>query len=94
MALVVTARAQTDIHDALEHYDELDEQLAQRWLLELQGLYENIQAHPGMYRVVHRQVRRVVFRRFPHAVFYRLDGEDQTILRVLHARSDPAQWPT
>lgn len=52
---------------------------------------------PRMYGLVQGEVRRVVFRKFPYALFYILDesGDEPEIivLSCLHERRSPERWP-
>jgi plasmid stabilization system protein ParE len=47
---------------------------------------------PEAYRVVHRDVRRVLLRRFPYELYYRVFGEDLVVIACLHGRRHPARW--
>ncbi len=45
---------------------------------------------PLIYPVIHRSVRRVVLRRFPHLLWFKVSGTLVTILACSHGRRDPA----
>lgn len=48
---------------------------------------------PEMYAMVRGDVRRVVFRRFPYALFYIVDRSEVVVLSCLHERRSPDTWP-
>ena len=49
--------------------------------------------NPALYRKVHGGVRRVVFRRFPYALFYVFDGAEVVVLSCIHESRSPDLWP-
>ncbi|MEZ4493913.1 MAG: type II toxin-antitoxin system RelE/ParE family toxin [Dehalococcoidia bacterium] len=48
---------------------------------------------PFQYQRVHGETRRVVLRRFPHAVYFRAT-EDEVVVLALVGRQDPQGWQT
>jgi plasmid stabilization system protein ParE len=51
-----------------------------------------IQEHPKAFRVVHGEVRRVLLRRFPYALFYRYWEPELLVIAVMHEQRDPRTW--
>jgi plasmid stabilization system protein ParE len=51
-----------------------------------------IQDRPEVFRFVHRDVRRVLLRRFPYAIFYRYRESELLVVAVMHERRDPRRW--
>jgi plasmid stabilization system protein ParE len=51
-----------------------------------------IQDRPEVFRRVHGDVRRVILRRFPYAIFYRSRGAELLVVAVMHERRDPRLW--
>ena len=41
---------------------------------------------------VHREVRRVLVRRFPYGVFFLAEDDRIVVLAIFHAHRDPAVW--
>jgi plasmid stabilization system protein ParE len=41
---------------------------------------------------VFEEVRRAVVRRFPYAVFYKIEPQQVVVLAVFHSRRDPKSW--
>lgn len=48
-------------------------------------------ANPLSFPRVHGEVRRAVLRRFPYAVYFRIQRQDIVVLAV-HGRQHPARW--
>ena len=44
--------------------------------------------HPERHPVYYRGFRRILLRRFPFKVFYRLEPERVVVFRVLHVKRD------
>ena len=61
-----------------------------RAFLDVLGL---VQENPELYRKVRGEVGRVIFRKFPYAVFYVFDGHEVVVLACLHERRSPDMWP-
>ena len=53
-----------------------------------------IQDRPQVFRLVHGNVRRVLLRRFPYAIFYRYREAELLVVAVMHERRDPRRWQT
>ena len=52
-----------------------------------------IAENPELYRRVRGDVRRIILRRFPYAVFYFFDGNEIVVLSCLHEKRSPDRWP-
>ena len=51
-----------------------------------------IEDQPKAFRLVHGDVRRVLLRRFPYAIFYRYRESELFVIAVMHERRDPHRW--
>jgi plasmid stabilization system protein ParE len=51
-----------------------------------------IRDRPHVFRLVHGDVRRVLLRRFPYAIFYRYREAELLVVAVMHERRDPRRW--
>ncbi|WP_062377142.1 type II toxin-antitoxin system RelE/ParE family toxin [Demequina pelophila] len=93
MSVRLTARAARDLADIRDRYREVDDATAARFLESLDGAIERMKMFPNGAPPVEGMpgVRRARVRRFPFGVFYRLEGPDIVVLRVLHTRRDPSQ---
>ena len=50
-----------------------------------------IRRDPRSFPLVHGQIRRLVMKRFPYAVYFREQG-DEILVIALHSRQDPKLW--
>ena len=51
-----------------------------------------IRDQPHAFRRVHGDIRRVILRRFPYAIFYRSREAELLVIAVMHERRDPRRW--
>jgi plasmid stabilization system protein ParE len=81
LPLVINPKAEADLAEAKAWYEgERDEAFGQ------------IHAMPNVCRKVYRDLRRTLVRRFPYAVFYRIDEDQITVVAVYHCKRDPRGW--
>jgi plasmid stabilization system protein ParE len=52
----------------------------------------SIREHPKSFSVVHRDIREAVGRRFPYAIYFRLNERGIRVLSVFHTSRNPAHW--
>ena len=62
------------------------------FLLCVEEVIERIGRTPEMYAVVYQDIRRALTRRFPYALYYRVEGNEVVVVGVLHTRRDPREW--
>jgi plasmid stabilization system protein ParE len=51
---------------------------------------DSLVLHAGIHRI-HYSFHRLLARRFPYAVYYRVNADEATVFRVLDCRRDP-KW--
>jgi plasmid stabilization system protein ParE len=68
--------AAADVEEAYRWYEAQNEGLGDEFLSVFQAALDGLRAEPQAAPQVHRDVRRHLLKRFPHAVFYRVvDGK-------------------
>ena len=90
MGYILTLNAQQDI-DNIANYSLLNhgEERAALYLEELHDKFDHIVLNPSLG--THRtDIREGLYSRFHqlHTIFYRMDGEEITVLRILHQSRD------
>ncbi|MFZ2965185.1 MAG: type II toxin-antitoxin system RelE/ParE family toxin [Rhodoglobus sp.] len=90
MTVRLTEPAFGDLAETREHYRAIGGDLEQRFFDQLDLVVDRLITFPNGAPPVDGfpGVRRARMRQFPYGVFYRLDGDDILILRVLHTRRD------
>lgn len=90
--MIIRPEAEADLANARDWYERQRAGLGAEFLLCVEEVLERIGRTPEMYRVVHHDVRRVLTRRFPYAVYYRIAVNEVVVLGILHTRRDPREW--
>jgi plasmid stabilization system protein ParE len=90
--LLVRPAAAADIEEAYRWYERQQEGLGDEFLTAVDATMNDILAHPRIYPVIYRDLRRALLRRFPYAIFYRLYGETAVAVACMHGRRDPTHW--
>ncbi len=90
--VLISPEAEADIEEAYRWYEEKLGGLGADFLICLEDGMELIRTNPEMYPVVYRNIRRLLIRRFPYAIFYIVSENLITILAVFHGHRDPKEW--
>ena len=81
-----------DVDGIFDWYEDERPGLGQEFLEELRTAYARILTGPFRYQILSSDIRRVLLRRFPYAVFFAVEGNNIVVTRVLHTRRDPHEW--
>jgi len=90
--LVSDPRADLEIEATVHWYEREQSELGVDFLNELRATYDRIVKGPLKYQELRSGIRRALFRRFPYAVYFAIEGHVIVVLAVLHASRDPAEW--
>lgn len=77
---------------AVKWYDDQRSGLGTEFELACRAAIALIEQHPLSFPIVHREVRRVVLRRFPYTIIYRAREAELVVVAVMHERRDPRRW--
>lgn len=88
----IRPEAEIEIEEAYHWYEEQRDGLRSDFLLCVEEGLEKIRKTPDIYPIVHRNVRRLLIRRFPYGIFYTIRQDVITILAVFHGHRDPKHW--
>jgi len=91
-SLVLRRAAQREFDAAADWYERQRPGLGREFIAEVDRAMAEIQAHGERYAIIHREFRTVFTRRFPYAIYYRVEPEQVVVLAVLHTSRDPAIW--
>lgn len=80
--------AKADIEREARWYDERNPGLGDDFVDEVNRVVRVIGERPLRYSIRFGDWRRANLRRFPHAVFYQVFGEQAVVFAVLHAKQD------
>jgi plasmid stabilization system protein ParE len=88
----VRPEAEKDLKNAAEWYERRSDGLGDKFLDEVQIVFETLLEHPEIYPLVHRNTHRAVMNRFPFGIFYRIKEETIVVLTVMHGSRHPRRW--
>jgi plasmid stabilization system protein ParE len=91
LPVVLSRVAQAEFDDAADWYDQ-QAGLGSAFTAAVREVLNRIAATPLVHRVVYKNIRRGLVRRFPYSVFYRVDPKCITVIAVFNNRRDPAIW--
>ncbi|MFT3773611.1 MAG: type II toxin-antitoxin system RelE/ParE family toxin [Minicystis sp.] len=91
--LIVRTKAELDIQEATDWYEEEEPGLGARFVDELSSTLNRIRVMPLQFPSVGQGARRALLKRFPYAIYFVLRDADQAvIIAVLHQRRAPSVW--
>lgn len=84
--LFVDDAALFDIEEAAFWYESQRSDLGVEFILEIDQAMQRIEETPEAYREVYLGIRRTLVRRFPYAIYFKLDQNTVRVLAVLDQR--------
>lgn len=90
--VVFLPAARLELIEAQDFYERAERGLGARFRGEADEQARRIEAHPLQFPKVYEDVRRVRLRRFPYALFYRVEPGAIYVLACFHASRDPRIW--
>lgn len=86
MRLLYRRDAVADVASAHAWYEAQRQGLGDEFLESLRHAEEAVLASPCTYRVIHRDTRRFLLRRFPYQLLYRVADEMVVVVACFHVR--------
>jgi plasmid stabilization system protein ParE len=92
LTLIVRPEARADLAEAKAWYDKQQKGLAGEFRLCVEEAMERIRRMPELHAERDKGVRRCLVRRFPYAIFYKLEDARIVVIAVMHISRDPNRW--
>jgi plasmid stabilization system protein ParE len=90
--LFVRDDAAADIEAAAGWYEDQRPGLGTEYARAIRAQLAAVEREPRLFRVVHRDVRRALVRRFPYGIYFVIESEHVVVFACLHMRRDPTIW--
>jgi len=90
--IIVRPEAAREVQEAFDWYEERSEGLGLEFLRAADASLAGVQRNPLAFPKVHKEVRRVLVRKFPYALFYIVEEESIVVVACFHAKRDPIDW--
>ena len=84
--------AKADIRSAVRWYQRIDRNLAFRFTLEILATRSRIEQFPFQFPVAHDTTRRALLKRFPYSMYFDLNGDEVSVIAVVHQRRSETIW--
>lgn len=84
--------ADSDIADAIEHYEGVRNGLSIDFELCIEEGYADILNSPLGYQVRYKDIRIKFIRRFPYGIHYIVEEEQITVISIFHQSKSPRKW--
>ena len=85
----VRREAELDVAEAQVWYDKQHAGLGADFHSEVSLVFTALTEAPLIYPALYREVRRAMVHRFPYLVWYRVIGDEVTVLACTHVRQHP-----
>ncbi len=86
--VIIRPNAEADAYAARLWYESQRTGLGDELLEEIRNAVRVLEEHPERRPIYYRGFRRLLTRRFPYKLFYRLEGDRVIGFRILHAKRD------
>lgn len=91
-SLVIEPDAERDICEAKHGYEAHRPGLGSELAAELDSAIAAVTDHPDTFRLVRRDARRALLRRFPYVLLFARRGDVVHLLGMIHTSHDPKVW--
>ncbi len=86
--VVIRPNAEVDLCEARTWYESQRPGLGDEFLLEIHAAIILLEKDPKRRPFYYKDFRRILTRRFPYKLFYRVEGDRVVVFRVLHAKRE------
>ena len=86
--VLIRPQAESDLREARNWYENQRPGLGDKFLADIGITIQLLARDPECRPEYYRGFRRLLTRRFPYKLFYRLEGNRVIVFRILHARRD------
>jgi len=84
--VLIKSLAFVDLQNAIDWYEIQSTGLGKRFYKEFENCISRIENNPHHYRVYHKNVRRILFNKFPYKIFYSLNEQTVIVLGIYHGK--------
>ena len=89
---VTSGEVEAEIAEAARWYETQVRGLGHEFLRAFRAATAVLHRDPLHDQVIEDDIRRILLRRFPYAVFYEVHSADVVILACLHTSREPEEW--
>ena len=90
--VLLRKEAEDDLQDAARWYESQRVGLGNEFLTQALRMFDRIGDTPLAFPEVYRGLRRALLRRFPFAVYFRVEAELVSVVAVMYSSRSPTAW--
>lgn len=90
--IIVRREAQLEVQETFLHYQQTSDGLGFEFLRSLDAALQFIKRNPLAYQKIHKDIRRVLLRKFPYAVFYIVEENQIVIIACFNQKRSEIDW--
>ncbi len=90
MKINIIEQAEDDLVDGYNFYEDQTPGLGAYFLDCIFSDVESLVLYAGIHRIVYKDYRRMLSKRFPFAIYYTVSGDEVKIHAIFDCRRDPA----
>lgn len=88
----VEPEAEAELNEAFQWYESRVAGLGGEFMRAVRAVFAMIDRNPEQFGRVQGEIRRVLVRRFPYAIYYVFDPEQISVIACVHTRGHPRRW--
>lgn len=92
LAVLFRRAAKAEFIEAAARYESQRNNLGIEFIAEIERCVALAAEQPQQFPVVYKATRRVVARRFPYCIYFRVEPARIVVLSVFQGRRNPAIW--
>jgi plasmid stabilization system protein ParE len=87
--LEISGEADEEIFEAYSWYQQQSEGLGERFIGELEALFQKISVNPQHYKVARSVFRQAAIKSFPFAIYFEIVNKSVVVYSVFHTKRRP-----
>ena len=89
ITITISEDAFIDLHDGFDFYENQEAGLGDYFASQLRADIDGLKITAGIHLRTHRDLHRLLSRKFPYAIFYRFNSHGALVLAVVDCRKEP-----
>ena len=87
--LVLLPRAENNLDEAYNWYEEQRTGLGEEFLQEVAEYYTKFENHPAAFGKIRKNIRQAALKRFPFVIVYEIIKKEVVVFAVFHTSRNP-----
>jgi toxin ParE1/3/4 len=92
LEIIVRREAQLEVQEAFRYYQEKSEGLGFEFMRSLDAALQSAKRNPFAYQKIYKEIRRILLRKFPYAVFYIVEENRIIVIACFHQKRSEIDW--